>query len=241
VSAKRSGREGQAGAGGRRRGRRARVPVKAGARRGPVPGAMEGWGIRGRSRQGIARQVTVREMGVAGEEQGWGMPGQRGEGSRRQQQLVGLRVQLDGSAVRAAPSRMDVLLLTERSQPHLRRDRARPCHFCAGTGPNPAYVCSRTGLIPCHICTGTWLFPPPHRHPDSARPLRRPPAPVTDAPHRRPSSGLVGNRSLRGRSRAKLALAEALARLVRNPRDHASTPGGVVERGPLRTTPAMRV
>jgi hypothetical protein len=57
---------------------------------------------------------------------------------------------------------------------------------------------------------------------------------AADAPQRRSR----GRRTLHGRSRAKLALAEALARLVRAPRDRAGGSGGAVERGhaaPLRS------
>ncbi len=158
---------------------------------------------------------------------GWRMPGQRGGEGSQQRQLVGLRVQLDSSAVRA--SRMDVLLLTERSQPHLRRDRAHP----------------RLQLLQ------DWGQRCPHLHWDSALspatsapglgPATAPPARPRPWQTRRSVVRPAVYRSLRGRSRAKLALAEALARLVRNPRDHASTSGGVVvERGPLRGRSRVR-
>ena len=36
--------------------------------------------------------------------------------------------------------------------PHLHRDRAHPCHICAGTGLTPAHICAGTGPTPAHIC-----------------------------------------------------------------------------------------
>ncbi len=120
-----------------------------------------------------------------------------------------------------------------------------PATSAPGTGPNPAYICSRTGVTAAHICTGTWLSPPPHRHPGLGS-AAAPPAAPRPCPARQMRRSVVRqrriaiNRSLHGRSRAKLALAEALARLVRAPRDHASTSGGVVERGPLRGRSRVR-
>ncbi len=176
---------------------------------------------------------------------GWRMPGQRGGEGSQQRQLVGLRVH--SARWLCGPGVQDRRASAHGAQPAtsapgpgsplplLRRDRA-----------TPAYSCSRTGVTAAHICTGTWLSPPPHRHPGLGS-AAAPPAAPRPCPARQMRRSVVRqrrriaiNRSLRGRSRAKLALAEALARLVRNPRDHASTSGGVVERGPLRGRSRVR-
>ncbi len=74
-------------------------------------------------------------------------------------------------------------------RPHLHRDRALrdralPCHICAGSGLTPCHICAGTGLTPCHICAGTGLTPAtsapglgsplPHLHRDWAHSAPRP-------------------------------------------------------------------
>jgi hypothetical protein len=51
------------------------------------------------------------------------------------------------------------LLVFAGDPPHLRRDWARPCHICPGTGLSPYHICPGTGLTPAHICPGTWPIP----------------------------------------------------------------------------------
>ena len=59
--------------------------------------------------------------------------------------------------------------------PHMRRNRARACHICTGTGAHPRHICTGTwahpttsalglGLPSSRICTGTGLnLPQLHR------------------------------------------------------------------------------
>ena len=72
-------------------------------------------------------------------------------------------------------------VLTHR--PHLHRDRACPCHICAGTGLTPATSAPGPGSVlphrrrdrahPAHICAGTGLTPPTSAPgPGSVQPLR---------------------------------------------------------------------
>ena len=205
---------------------------------------------------------------------GWRMPGQRGGEGQPAAAARWAARSFSSMVLRSGPRRPGWTCFCSLSAAcHICAGTGpTPCHICAGTRLAPATSAPGPGSpLPhlhrdrahprlqllqdwghrCPHLPGIWLFPPPHRHPDSARPLRlNRPAPMPRAHALRPwqmrrsvvrQRRIAINRSLHGRSRAKLALAEALARLVRNPRDHASTSGGVVvERGPLRGRSRVR-
>ena len=43
--------------------------------------------------------------------------------------------------------------------PHLRRDRAGPCHICTRDSAHACHICTGTGLAPPTSAPGTWAHP----------------------------------------------------------------------------------